>query len=57
MSAIKMIRSYSDEALDGAIKSLKLSASWWQRLDQLLAEKKRRERLGIRIPQSELLFP
>jgi len=57
MSANAMIRSYSDEALNGAIASLELSSSWWKRFDQLLREKKRRERLGIRIPQAELLFP
>jgi hypothetical protein len=44
-----MLRGYSDTALAGAIRQLELSGKWWQRLHMLLAEKKRRARLGISI--------
>ena len=57
MPSIDSIRSYSDEALKGAIRQLQLSPTWGQRLHMLLKEKQRREKLGIRIPQAELLFP
>jgi hypothetical protein len=57
MSASTSIRTYSDEALNGAIRQLSLGHDWWQRLNLLLKEKQRRQRHGIRIPQSELLFP
>jgi hypothetical protein len=57
MSASSSIRTYSDEALNGAIRQLSLGNDWWQRLNLLLKEKQRRQRHGIRIPQSELLFP
>ena len=44
-----MIRSYSDTALAGAIRSLELSGQWWQRLHMLLREKKRRAKMGMTI--------
>ncbi len=57
MPAVDSILTYSDEALAGAIRSLQLSNAWWQRLHMLLKEQERRQKNGIRIPQSELLFP
>jgi len=57
MPAIDSIRTYSDEALAGAICQLELSNEWWRRLHMLLKEQERRKANGIRIPQAELLFP
>jgi hypothetical protein len=42
-----MIQSYSNAALNGAIRSLGLSGEWGNRLHMLLREKKRRARLGV----------
>jgi hypothetical protein len=42
-----MIRAYSNDALNGAIRQLEISGDWWKRLHMLLMEKKRRARLGI----------
>jgi len=57
MSAINSIRTYSDQALNGAIKSLSLSNEWWQRLHILLKEKQRREKLGITISAEQHQLP
>ena len=45
-----MIRTFSDDALNGAIKSLSFSGEWATRLRQLLAEKAYRKASGLSIP-------
>jgi hypothetical protein len=50
MSAAAMIRTFSDEALNGAIKSLSFSGDWPSRLRELLAEKAYRKASGLSIP-------
>lgn len=44
MSAIDSLKTYSDEALNGAIRQLEFNRAWSTRLSQLLAEKNRRLR-------------
>ena len=44
MSAETTLTTYSDLALNGAIRSLSFRGQWWpERLEALLREKKRRE--------------
>lgn len=52
-----MIRSYTDHALNGAIRQLSFGPTWANRLHELLVEKSRRERKGITVTQYQLRIP
>jgi len=45
VSALSSINTYSDEALNGAIRQLSFNGQWANRLHALLMEKKRRAKL------------
>ena len=52
MSAAAMIRTFSDEALNGAIRQLSFNHEWPSRLRELLAEKSFRKASNLSVPFS-----
>jgi hypothetical protein len=52
MSAAAMIRTFSDQALDGAIRQLSFNGEWASRLRELLAEKAYRKASGLSVPST-----
>ena len=54
MSANWLIRLLSDHALNEAIRDLQRNRQWAERLSQLLREKSRREKYGIKQNQETL---
>ncbi len=53
----RMIRSYTDHTLNGAIRQLRFGPTWANSLHELLEEKSRRERKGITVTQYQLQIP